>query len=159
MSERKQDRRTQERRFVHAWRDDLYTLGATARILRILNMSDKSIGVILEGFDRIAVDEFITDKNSIKAKIRIVPEVFPKRGDKEFLAIAANIKEQALKILSESDSATQDATMTLRSIDNPPTLVNYICVNFGMRIADKQELLSAESIKERAINLLAILNK
>ena len=139
--------------------DDLYTLGATARILRILNMSDKSIGVILEGFDRIAVDEFITDKNSIKAKIRIVPEVFPKRGDKEFLAIAANIKEQALKILSESDSATQDATMTLRSIDNPPTLVNYICVNFGMRIADKQELLGAESIKERAINLLAILNK
>lgn len=139
--------------------DDLYTLGATARILRILNMSDKSIGVILEGFDRIAVDEFITDKNSIKAKIRIVPEVFPKRGDKEFIAIAANIKEQALKILSESDSATQDATMTLRSIDNPPTLVNYICVNFGMRIADKQELLSAESIKERAINLLAILNK
>ena len=139
--------------------DDLYTLGATARILRILNMSDKSIGVILEGFDRIAVDEFITDKNSIKAKIRIVPEVFPKRGDKEFIAIAANIKEQALKILTESDSATQDATMTLRSIDNPPTLVNYICVNFGMRIADKQELLSAESIKERAINLLAILNK
>ena len=139
--------------------DDLYTLGATARILRILNMSDKSIGVILEGFDRIAVDEFITDKNSIKAKIRIVPEVFPKRGDKEFIAIAANIKEQALKILSESDSATQDATMTLRSIDNPPTLVNYICVNFGMRIADKQELLGAESIKERAINLLAILNK
>ena len=139
--------------------DDLYTLGATARILRILNMSDKSIGVILEGFDRIAVDEFITDKNSIKAKIRIVPEVFPKRGDKEFIAIAANIKEQALKILSESDSVTEDATMTLRSIDNPPTLVNYICVNFGMRNAEKQELLGAESIKERAINLLSILNK
>lgn len=139
--------------------DDLYPMGTTARILRILNMSDKSIGVILEGFDRIAVDEFITDKNSIKAKIRIVPEVFPKRSDKEFLAIASNIKEQALKILSESDSVTQDATMTLRSIDNPPTLVNYICVNFGMRNADKQELLGAESIKERAISLLSILNK
>ena len=139
--------------------DDLYTLGTTARILRIFNMSDKSIGVILEGFERITVDEFITDKTAIKAKIHIVPEIFPKRGDKEFLAIAANLKEQALKILSESDSVTQDATMTLRSIDNPPTLVNYICVNFGMRNAEKQELLGAESIKERAINLLSILNK
>ena len=139
--------------------DDLYTLGTTARILRIFNMSDKSIGVILEGFERITVDEFITDKTAIKARIHIVPEIFPKRGDKEFLAIAANLKEQALKILSESDSVTQDATMTLRSIDNPPTLVNYICVNFGMRNAEKQELLGAESIKERAINLLSILNK
>lgn len=138
---------------------DLYTLGTTARILRIFTMSDKSLGVILEGFERIAVDEFITDKSTIKAKIRILPEVFPKRGDKEFLAIAANLKEKALKILSESDSVTEDATMTLRSIDNPPTLVNYICVNFGMRNAEKQELLGAESIKERAINLLSILNK
>ena len=44
--------------------DDLYTLGTTARVLRILNMPDNSIGVILEGFDRIAVDEFITDKTT-----------------------------------------------------------------------------------------------
>ena len=38
---------------------DLYTLGTTARILRVFTMSDKSIGVMLEGFARIAVDEFI----------------------------------------------------------------------------------------------------
>ena len=139
--------------------DDLYTLGTTARVLRILNMPDNSIGVILEGFDRIAVDEFIADKTTIKAKVRILPEVFPKRGDKEFLAITSTIKEQALKILNESDSASPDASLTLRGIDNPPTLVNYICVNFGVRISDKQDLLGAESIKERAINLLAILNK
>ena len=140
--------------------EDLYTLGTTARILRILNIgADNRIGVILEGFDRVAIDEFITDKSSIKAKVRILPEVFPKRGDKEFLAIAGNIKEQALKILQNADSASPDASLTLRSIDNPPTLVNYVCVNFGIRIADKQELLGVETIRERAINLLAILNK
>ena len=139
--------------------DDLYTLGSTARVLRILNMPDNSIAVILEGINRVFIEEFIFDKNTIKAKVRILHEVFPKRGDKEFLAITSNLKEQALKILSESNNATPDASLTLRGIDNPSTLVNYICVNFGIRIVDKQDLLGTDTLKDRAINLLAILNK
>lgn len=139
--------------------DDLYTLGSTARVLRILNMPDNSIAVILEGINRVFIEEFIFDKNTIKAKVRILHEMFPKRGDKEFLAITSNLKEQALKILSESNNATPDASLTLRGIDNPSTLVNYICVNFGIRIVDKQDLLGTDTLKDRAINLLAILNK
>ncbi len=139
--------------------EDLYTLGTTARILRILHMADNSIGVILEGYDRLTVEEFITDRGGIKAQVRILPEEFPKRGDKEFLAITSSIKEQALKILNESENSSPEASLTLRSIDNPPTLINYICVNFGIRISDKQELLGSKSIKERGIKLLEILNK
>ena len=140
--------------------EDLYNVGTAAHIVRIMDMPDGSIMVILEGIDRIHVDEFVTTRsNTIKATISIIPDVMPKRGDKHFIALVSNIKDQALKVLKLADNMAPEAGMMLRSIDNPPTLVNYICVNFGIKIADKQKLLEAESLENRSMGLLEILNK
>ncbi|MCQ2333449.1 MAG: endopeptidase La [Paludibacteraceae bacterium] len=139
--------------------DDLYHLGTAARVVRVIELPDSSLMVILEGIDRIMVDEFTMVRNVLKAKITIIPEVFPKRNDKQFLAIVSNIKDQAIKVLRQAENMAPEAGMTLKSIDNAPTLVNYICVNFGIKIADKQELLQYESISDRAFHLLEILNK
>lgn len=139
--------------------EDLYTLGTAARIVRVLNMLDQSLVVLLEGVDRIKVEEFTTTRTGIKARVSIYPEVFPAKNDKEFVAIASNIRDQALQILKGADNVAPEASLTLRSIDNPPTLVNYVCVNFGMSIAEKQELLGTETLSDRALRLLEILNK
>ncbi len=140
--------------------NDLYTVGTAARVVRILTMPDQSLMIILEGIDRIYVEEFITTKSKlIKARVRAIPEVFPKRGDKQFLAIVSNLKEQAIQIVNQSENMPAEAGMTIRNIDNPPTLVNYICVNFGLKISDKQELLEISILSERALHLLEILNK
>ncbi|MBQ0119071.1 MAG: endopeptidase La [Bacteroidales bacterium] len=139
--------------------DDLYHLGTAARVVRVIELPDSSLMVILEGIDRIMVDEFTMVRNVLKAKITIIPEVFPKRNDKQFLAFVSNIKDQAIKVLRQAENMAPEAGMTLKSIDNAPTLVNYICVNFGIKIADKQELLQYESISDRAFHLLEILNK
>ena len=140
--------------------EDLYNVGTAAHIVRIMDMPDGSIMVILEGIDRIHVDEFVTTRsNTIKATISVIPDIMPKRGDKHFIALVSNIKDQALKVLKLADNIAPEAGMMLRSIDNPPTLVNYICVNFGMKIADKQKLLESESLESRSMGLLEILNK
>ncbi|MBQ6777722.1 MAG: endopeptidase La [Paludibacteraceae bacterium] len=139
---------------------DLYTLGTAARVIRALQMPDNSLMIILEGIDRVEVDEFsVTKQNMIKARVHVKNEVFPSRGDKEFLAVVSTIKEQGLRVVQQGESQSLDAAMTLRSISNPPTLVNYICVNFGIQIAEKQKLLATNTIAERALRLLEILNK
>ncbi len=140
--------------------EDLYTLGVAARIVRALQLPDDSLAIILEGRDRIEVEEFSTTRqNIIKARVKLRPEIFPPRGDKEYFAVVSNIKDQALKVVRQAENMSQDAHMLLRSIDNAPTLVNYICVNFGITIADKQQLLAINHASERALKLLAILNK
>lgn len=140
--------------------DDLYRDGTSARVLRVINMPDDTVMVILEGKEKICVDEFTTSRNrQIKARVRVIEEIFPKRGDKQFIAIVANIKEQALKILSNSETAPSDAGMAIRNIDNPYSLVNYVCVNISLKIKDKQQLLAINVIQDRAFQLLEILNK
>ena len=139
--------------------EDLYNLGTAARVVRVLDLPDSSQMVILEGIERITITEFIPSRTNLKAKIQVVSEIFPKRGDKHFLAIVSNIKDQAIKVLRHTENMTPEAGMTLKGIDNPPTLVNYICVNFSIKIEDKQRLLNFESISDRALHLLELLNK
>lgn len=138
--------------------DDLYTLGTAGRVMRTLDMPDGSLMVILEGIERVEIQEIVSTKPYLKASVKVIEEVFPKRNDKEFIALVSSLKEQADKIIKRMENLPAEAGMTLRSIDNPPTLVNYICGNFGIRISEKQKLLEESSIKQRAIALLELLN-
>ena len=140
--------------------EDLYNLGVSAKIARALEMPDGSITLIVEGRDRIEVEEFtMTRQNIIKAKIKVLAETIPNRGNKEYLAVVSNIKDQAMKIVQSSDNVSQEANLMLRSISDAYTLVNYICVNFGIAISEKQNLLAIQDNSERAFKLLEILNK
>ena len=138
--------------------EDLYPVGTAGRVMRTLDMPDGNLMVILEGVERIHIQEIVGVRPYMKARVRILPESFPKRNDKEFVAVVSSLKNVAEKIIKSMENLPAEAGMTLRSIDNPPTLVNYICGNFGVRIADKQLLLEIDSIKERALSLLEILN-
>lgn len=138
---------------------DIYKLGTAAKVIRTFDMPDGSTTIILEGTERIMVDEIIDTQPYLFAKVLVVPEQFPKRGDKSFLAIVSNIKDIAEKIMRQVSNLPQEASLALKNIDNPPTLVNYICVNFDLKIEDKQTLLSREKIEDRAFQLLELLNK
>ena len=137
--------------------EDLYPVGTAGRVMRTLDMPDGSLMVILEGIERIEIQEIVSSKTYMKAKVRVLAEDFPKRTDKEFFALVSSLKSQAEKILKCMENIPAEAGMTLKSIDNPPTLVNYICGNFGVRIADKQKLLEMDSLKDRAVALLEII--
>lgn len=139
--------------------DDLYTLGTAARVLKTMNLPNNNQVVILEGVSRIEAGEFSVYRGNLRAQVTILPEQMPERNDGEFLAMVSNIKEQATRILSKASNMPPEASMTLHSIDNPPTLVSYICVNFPLPIADKQRLLGLDSLRDRAFELLKLLSR
>ena len=139
--------------------EDIFPIGTAGRVRRTIDMPDGSIMVILEGVERIKIQEVVGVRPYMKARVRTLAEEFPKRNDKEFVALVSSLKNVAEKIIKSMENLPAEAGMTLRSIDNLPTLVNYICGNFGVKIAEKQLLLEIDSIKERAANLLDILNK
>ena len=138
--------------------NDLYAIGVTARVLHIAEY-DRHLVAILEGLQRVNIDEIIEGKSGMKARVSQSPEVFPKRSDKEFDTLAASMKEQAELLLNSMDKKPAQAAMTLQSLNNPPTLVNYLCVNFISRVEDKQMLLEMTNLKERAIKLSDMLSK
>ncbi len=139
--------------------EDIYTLGTAARVVRIFDLPDGAVTIILEGIERIMIDAITSQRPYMKARILLAPERFPKKGDKQFLTLVSQLKELAVNILKKTEGVPQEASFALKNIDNPPTLVNYICVNFNLTVEQKQGLLQQEKLEERALQVLELLNK
>ena len=140
--------------------EDLYNLGTSARVLRIFENKNSSLNIVLEGEERIDVTEFVQGgQNQLLARCMPHPEVIPAEDDQQFQQTVYTVREQAMRVMRQGEGLPVEAGMAIRSIDNAPALVNYLCVNFGFSIEDKQQLLAAETLQERANELLIRFNK
>lgn len=140
---------------------DLYEVGVAAHVISVMDLPSEAVLIILEGVERVKVNEYAIMKSTkqIRANVTAIPEEFPKRNDKEFLALGATIKETAIKIVNSKENMPANAGMSIQNIMDPVTLVNYVCVTFGLKTSFKQTLLEETSIPARGLKLLEQLNK
>lgn len=138
--------------------NDIYHIGTVARIIRVLKMPDGNTTVILQGKKRFAIDKFTQEIPYLKATIKEVPEVRPEKDDKEFSTIIDSIKELAIEIIKESPNIPTEATFAIKNIESNPFLVNFVSSNMNLLVKEKQELLSVNNLKERALETLRFMN-
>ncbi len=139
--------------------DDLFSVGTAAKIVRILEMPDGSTTVILEGKKRMKLNELVDVEPYIQGKVTLEAETSPAEDDRVFVALIEAIKELATKIIKNSGSIPQEISFAIKNIENPSSLINYICSNFGLKVLDKQALLELDDLQERGYQLLEMLNK
>lgn len=137
---------------------DINKIGTVARILRVLKMPDGNVTVILQGKKRFEIDQVTTEVPYIKATIKEVSEKRPKKNDKEFIAIIESLKELAIKIIQESPNIPTEATFAIKNIESVSFLVNFVSSNLNLSVTEKQELLSINDLKDRALETLRFMN-
>ena len=138
--------------------DELYQIGTVAHIVRILEMPDNSTTVILEGKKRFRLIEQVTEKPYLQARVELIEETTPE-NDRLFTALVSSIKDVAAKIITNSGIIPPEISFAIRNIENATFLINYICVNFGLHVKEKQRLLEIDDVMERGYQLLELLNK
>jgi len=136
---------------------DLYQTGTIARIVKLLKMPDSGTTVILQGRSKFVVEEIINEGPFMRARIKLLPDVEPP-DDPEFDALISTIKDLSGQIISMSPNIPTEAGAILRNIDKPDFLIYFIASNLNIGISEKQELLSIEDPKKRAIQVLRYLN-
>lgn len=138
---------------------DIHQQGTVARILRVLKMPDGNITVIIQGKKRFQIKEVVQEDPYMQATIQEVAESRPEKGDSEFLAIIESIKELALDIIKDSPNIPSEASFAIRNIESSSFLINFVCSNLNVPVADKQKLLEINDLKERALATLKYLNE
>jgi ATP-dependent Lon protease len=139
-------------------RDDIHQIGTVAQILRVLKMPDGNVTVILQGKKRFQISKVISEEPYINALIKEVPEKRPSVTDTEFGAIIDSIKEIAIKIIKESPNIPTEATFAIKNIESQSFLINFVSSNMNLDVKEKQDLLSMNILKERALSTLRYMN-
>ena len=140
--------------------EDLYNIGTMGRILKIIEMPDGAVTAIIQGVKRFKVQDIPITMPYLMARVSYCEDILPPKRDREMESIAESVKETAMQMIKLSPSMPQEASFAVKNIDNPSFLVNFVASNVEVEdIEDKVSLLDIDSLRERALKLIEILNK
>lgn len=137
--------------------EDLYKVGTAARILKVLEMPNGNLTVILNGTEKFEVREYVSSDPYYKASITVLKDVVPKKNSVELDALVDSVKDVALKIVEISHNIPQEASFAIKNIDSKRGLINFISSNLELPDPERQSLLEAPGLVARARRLLEIL--
>ena len=137
--------------------NDMHKVGTSARILKILEMPNGNLTVILSGLEKIEVGEYISTQPYFKATVTPIQDTTQDAKNVEFMALVDSIKEVALSIINISQSMPKEAAFAIKNLDSSRAIVNFICSNMDLTDDDRQHLLEAPGLLARSRRLLEIL--
>ena len=139
-------------------REDLYSFGTVAKIVKTLEMPDGTVTAILQGYKRFELEDIFDYEPYLIGRVRYLNDTVPE-PDVQTRMIAESLKEKAMQIIKSSSLVPREAANALKSIDNFEFLVNFIATTIEVdNFMDKVELLQYGDLKTRAMNLLSVLD-
>jgi len=138
--------------------DDIQSTGTVAKILRVLQMPDGNVTVIIQGKKRFSIEEVLSEEPYITAEIIEIKEVKPSLDNKEFTATIDSIKDIALRIIEENPNIPSEASFAIKNIQSDSFLVNFVSSNMNLSVQEKYEILKTSDLQKRALMCLKQMN-
>ncbi len=138
--------------------EDLYKIGTTAFILKLLNMPDGSTTAIIQGKRRVELGDQVQRDPYLVSRIKSMTEIIADSNDAEFKALLDSLKEMSTQIIKQSPNLPSDAAFALKNIESPNFLINFISSNLNTDVKEKQTLLEIDYTIERGKAVLTHLN-
>lgn len=138
-------------------KNDLYSIGVYAYVLKIIDLPDNTVMAILDGQERIEIQSITQELPYLAGNVHIMDELMANLSN-EFNATVNQIRELAVEIF-KLNNVPSEITQAMRSIANTYSFINYICTNYSFDIEDKQKLLEESNYDKRADMVLALLHK
>ncbi|MDF1545999.1 MAG: LON peptidase substrate-binding domain-containing protein, partial [bacterium] len=137
--------------------DDLYEIGTSGNILKMLRFPDGSVRFLIQGLSRIRVKKFVTETPFLSAEVEEVEEV--DAGSVRQEALQRNLMESAEKLSELAPYLTEEFHVSAINQDTGSKLVDFVASNLNIATEQKQEILQELNVMRRMQSLYRILNK
>ena len=119
--------------------DDLYPVGTICRIIKMLQIPEDGINVILHGVVRFRIKEIDSILPYIKAKVEIIED----EGDVDMSTEATliTIRQNAVKIVKLIPNVPHEAGIFFQNIDDLHVLMDMVSANLNISVEEKINIL------------------
>jgi ATP-dependent Lon protease len=139
--------------------DQVYQVGTVAIIHRLFKAPDGTMRVIVQGVERIRIDEWTVEEPYLKAKVSQLPDILPEEGNVEIEALMRNVAELFGRLVSLVPHLPDELMMAAQNTDDPRQLVYLISTSIRMDLQDAQEILELDHVGDKLRRLTNILNR
>jgi ATP-dependent Lon protease len=129
---------------------DLHPIGTASHIHKMFKLPDGSLRIIVQGVTRVRLDEVLTARPYLRARVTELPEVVGDKDKLEIDALQRNIKTNFQQIVSLSPLMSDDLQTLAINITEPGRLADFIASSLGTIGTDvKQEVLATLDVRAR----------
>lgn len=137
--------------------DDLYSIGTTALITKMIRMPDGTLRVIVQGLSRFKVESVLQTAPYYVAKVQIIDE--PDEKTLEVEALVMNAKKLFKKLSEMASYLSSDLASVIINMESAGKLADLIASSLKISTEEKQEVLECVNLKERLEKVNVLLNK
>jgi ATP-dependent Lon protease len=134
---------------------DLYDVGVVGVVERMIKVPDGTLRILVQATQRVRLDEFVSDRPYLNARISEMPDEVKRNAELE--ALARNVQRTFSEIVEQIPYLPEELQLAVANIDDPSALAHLIGGALRIETAEKQELLEEVDVAKRLRHLSQIL--
>ncbi len=137
--------------------DNLYSLGTVASIMRVIEIPQEGIKVLVQGICRAIVQDLSINDDMLLAQIKVT--YFDNAPTAQTAALIKNIKELADQLVVASQTLPADFSAILTKMQDPEKIVEFILSHIELKSDTAQALLEAATVDQLLQGVFEALSK
>ncbi len=140
--------------------DQVHKVGTLATIHRLFRAPDGTIRLLIQGLQRIRIDEFVSDAPYLKARVsRIAEDEVVYADDIEMEALVRSITDRFSQLAELVPNIPEELVSSAINVEDPLQLVYSIATYVRIESDDAQLLLELDNVGDKIRLLLKLLSK
>ena len=135
--------------------DEIFAVGTVGTVLQLLKLPDGTVKALVEGGSRATIERYTRIDDYFEALAVLMDE--HEEDPAEIEALARAVTSQFENYVKLNKKVPPEVLVSLNQIEEPSRLIDTIASHLAIKIAEKQELLEIESVRERLERVYAMI--
>jgi ATP-dependent Lon protease len=135
--------------------EQLYDVGVAGTVARMLKVPDGSLRVLVQGAQRVRIEEWVGTEPYLVARVSELPDVVEPGPELE--ALMRNVQQMFSRIIEEVPYLPEELQMAVLNLDDPSALSHVIAGALRIPTEERQSLLEEVDVAKRLRRLAEIL--
>lgn len=139
---------------------DTYDIGTTTQILKIININENKIQVVLQGVDKFILEKTNTDVlGNLYGSVKILKDDTYDVNSIEYMAVENNIKELLNNMINLHPNFPNEIKVFIEQNNDLNLLIYLLASSLNAENKEKQKLLEEKDIIKRGTMLIKFLKR
>jgi ATP-dependent Lon protease len=138
-------------------KDDLYSVGTVANVLKMFQVPDGSIRLLIQGFSRVQLGEIIQERPYLTGTVNSVQVSF--EHHMELDALTRGVSESFQKMVTLSPILPDELKVIISNIKEPDKMADMVASSLNIDVQEKQQILEEFDVKNRLTMIMTAISK
>jgi ATP-dependent Lon protease len=140
-------------------KDDVYTMGTVALVMRMLKLPDGRIRILAQGLIRARLKDLKENLPFYQAEIDVMREPDIEAGEIEIEALIRNVRDGLERASTLGKNIPPEILILATNVDEPGRLADLTAAHLDLKMEEAQDLLNMENPFQRLKKVYELLTK